>query len=339
MSIAWVQNILSHLLFQEPNSSEGIGVGLTYAENVVWFEAQCTNENFSNVIRNSKMSAEELKESGIMTEDVMDITASARANVDYINNLYQENCDMYSQKRRRCFKSHSPLGILEPLLTSKGKIIHIARNPKDVSVSLWHHSRSKDFGYSGDFNHFLEKMFSCGQIESGNWWEYVVPFWLASQRTKFCEENEELKSIWYTNVLTLWYEDIMQFPEENILKIANFLDVKDITSQRIEEIAASCSFDSMKSLQSSGGVVLKERKIMGTTECGSIEAPSANQIRKGGSGGWKKYFSDEQSSTFDELHAKEVERCFHLFEDYGMREGGVNCSVLGASFNQEIHWG
>ena len=270
------------------------------------------------VILNSKRddhSTEQSKE--------VDITDSTQNNVDFINNLYPSDPitsqDSHSPPQhprlRRCFKSHSPLGILEPLLTSQGKVIHIARNPKDVSVSLWHHSRSKDFGYSGDFDHFLEAMFLTGQVESGSWWDFVIAYWFASKRTQYCADKANKNS--YTNVLTIWYEDLILDPEANIvLKMALFLDLTDISSERIAEIASLCSFETMKSVQTAGGVVLKERIIPGTTGCGNVETPNANQIRKGGIGGWHKYYSKEQHETFESLHAAAVGRCFATFEEY-----------------------
>ena len=55
---AWVQNIVSYLLYSEPNTRAGIGVGLTQEENVVWFEAQCTNDEVKEMILKSKSECE-----------------------------------------------------------------------------------------------------------------------------------------------------------------------------------------------------------------------------------------------------------------------------------------
>jgi hypothetical protein len=310
--LAWVQNIVSYLLFQEPNTSEGIGVGLTYHENVVWFEAQCTNSQVKEAILNSKNK----KNSDDFVSDVIDITDSTSDNIEYINNLHMETGSEDNGKRR-CFKSHSPLGILEPLVTAKGKIIHIARNPKDVAVSLWHHSCTKDFGYTGDFDHFLETMFSQGQVESGSWWDFVIAYWLASKRCEMTDKDPHLPKLSFSNVLTIWYEDLIQSPEDNIQKIVSFLEITDqISPGRIHEIALLCSFDAMKATQSSGGVVLKERTIAGSSECGSLNMLSSNQIRKGGVGGWVKYFSDAQCQSFDLLHSELVSRAFDMFNIY-----------------------
>jgi len=332
----------------EPNTSDGIGVGLTDKEHVMWFEAQCTNREVTEMILASNKSVDATSTTTSSQESKMvDITASATENINYINNLYLHDNDTSEVKRRRCFKSHSPLGLLEPLLTAQGKVIHIARNPKDVAVSLWHHSCTKDFGYRGDFSHFLEVMFVHGLVESGSWWDFVIPYWLASRRTEDSLTVEKSVNP-FTNVLTIWYEDMIDSPEENIQIIANFLDIDGVTPERVREIASLCSFDTMKSQQSAGGVVLKERTITGSSEIGSVETPSANQIRRGGVGGWRDYFSSEQGDRFDEMYTAEVSQKVTEFMDYlnsnnsadasGLIYDETMLSTLKSEFVSSVKW-
>lgn len=79
-------------------SHEGIGVGLSEGHHIEWMEAIC----------------------GIK---------SKIANDDAVAYLKRVN----DSPGRRCFKTHSPLALLEPLVTASGKVIHVARNPKDVA--------------------------------------------------------------------------------------------------------------------------------------------------------------------------------------------------------------
>lgn len=52
----------------------------------------------------------------------------------------------------RHFKTHLPLSLLPPDLLSTSKVIYVARNPKDVAVSYYHHNRLlKVHDYVGDF--------------------------------------------------------------------------------------------------------------------------------------------------------------------------------------------
>lgn len=45
--------------------------------------------------------------------------------------------------QRRVFKTHAPHEFLMKWTNRQSKVVYLARNPKDVAVSLWHHSRSK----------------------------------------------------------------------------------------------------------------------------------------------------------------------------------------------------
>jgi hypothetical protein len=99
----WVQEMLSLLLYDEANTGnggqDGIGVGLSEGHHIVWMEAIAG--------MHSKTGQEE----------------------EAIAYLHRVN----AAPARRCFKSHSPLALLEPLVTARGKVIHVARNPKDVA--------------------------------------------------------------------------------------------------------------------------------------------------------------------------------------------------------------
>lgn len=63
--------------------------------------------------------------------------------------------------RRRAFKTHTPVPLLRHRIVPGVKVIFVERNPKDLCVSLWHHTRSKNFGYDGPFEHFVREVCSC----------------------------------------------------------------------------------------------------------------------------------------------------------------------------------
>jgi hypothetical protein len=308
----WVQEMLSLLLYGEANISnggqDGIGVGLSEGHHVEWMEAIAG--------MHSRTGQEE-----------------AIAYVDRVN----------ATPTRRCFKSHSPLALLEPLITSRGKVIHIARNPKDVAgesclqyhcacrvhihfnmlalwcaVSMWHHSRSKSFSYDGPWEHFLD-MYLRGHVESGLWWDYVIPYCSRSSQVNVPNEGDSSSRSGITLVHTVWYEDLIQEPVTEMLKIAAFLDVPlqrrsdeavDGTSRlSAEEIVERCSFSAMKAKEVAGGLVLPSKIVKGSAEEGAEGTPqtaSKNHIRKGGVGGWKKYFNEDQTIRFDNMHASKV---------------------------------
>ena len=60
--------------------------------------------------------------------------------------------------RRRAFKTHTPVPLLRHRIVPGVKVIFVERNPKDLCVSLWHHTRSKNFGYDGPFDHFVREV-------------------------------------------------------------------------------------------------------------------------------------------------------------------------------------
>lgn len=62
----------------------------------------------------------------------------------------------------RFIRTHLPFDLLPKQLRTgekKPKIIYIARNPKDVAISYYHHSRLF-IGYCGSFENFCELLLS-----------------------------------------------------------------------------------------------------------------------------------------------------------------------------------
>ena len=275
----WMQNVVSHILYGESSSGncDGVCIGLDEAENTWWLEAQCG-----------------------------EATGTERDMVKMANDL--------PESRRRCFKSHSPLGTVEPLLTAKGKVIHVARNPKDVAVSLWHQARTVRWGYDGPFEHWLEKMFMPGHVESGSWWDFVLPYCHASARSAAHPEPTSP----FTKVHTIWYEKMMDNPVGSVMEIATFLEVP-ITSERAVEISEKCSFSAVKEAERLEGLRLFNPPLALSTAVAAIS--ERQRIRRGGSGHWKEYFTVAQNDRFDQHH---IAKC--ALPTY-------------RGLNLDIHWG
>ena len=79
----------------------------------------------------------------------------------------------------RALKTHLPYQMMpggDPA-KSVAKYIYIARNPKDVAVSLFYHIfRFKEFMFDGDWNSFFE-LFMKGEVECGSWFDHVLEWW------------------------------------------------------------------------------------------------------------------------------------------------------------------
>ena len=60
---------------------------------------------------------------------------------------------------------------------SPAKYIYVARNPKDVAVSLFYHARRcVCFEFTGDWDCFFE-YFISGKAENGSWFDHVLGWW------------------------------------------------------------------------------------------------------------------------------------------------------------------
>ncbi|CAN0199736.1 unnamed protein product [Scytosiphon promiscuus] len=183
-----------------------------------------------------------------------------------------------STPNRRFFKSHSNLKQL-PVGSAKGlKVIYVARNPKDVSVSLFHHARNKQ-KFSGDQSDMIRRFVQGRRVkqrcENGSWFNHVLEWWEAAQADP-------------EHILFLQYEGMLQEPEEHIKKIADFAGIKH-TPEIISKTAASSTIGAMR----------QNPKI-------NIR-PDENHFRKGGAGGWRDVYTVKESEAFDEIYREEME--------------------------------
>uniref|UniRef100_A0A7N0TGV6 Sulfotransferase n=1 Tax=Kalanchoe fedtschenkoi TaxID=63787 RepID=A0A7N0TGV6_KALFE len=126
------------------------------------------------------------------------------------------------------------------MIHSKCKIVHVAREPKDVLVSSWHFAvklRSKDLPpltFSEAFD-----MFCNGVSDFGPYWDHVMEYW-----------NTHLK--FSHKILILSYEDLMRRPVYNVKKLADFIghpftDVEECGV--VEDIVSLCSFEKLSNLE------------------------------------------------------------------------------------------
>ncbi|XP_022091468.1 sulfotransferase 1 family member D1-like isoform X2 [Acanthaster planci] len=77
----------------------------------------------------------------------------------------------------RLIKSHLPGQLLPPQVWEKKvKIVYVIRNPKDVAVSYFHHTRLLCPHLDISWDYFFEK-FHSGDIGYGKWWEHYLHLW------------------------------------------------------------------------------------------------------------------------------------------------------------------
>ncbi|CAM9901363.1 unnamed protein product [Phaeothamnion confervicola] len=170
---------------------------------------------------------------------------------------------------RRFFKSHANAEDLPRGKAAGVRIVYVARNPKDVAVSLHHHARGKpDFGYDGDFGQTLH-FFAEGRCENGDWFEHVLEWWRRAATDP-------------DHILFLKYEDIVADAPTAIQRISTFLGIPT-TPDLVARVIENSSIDSMKK-NANANVV------------------GHGHLRRGGSGGWRDVFSVRQSERFDALY-------------------------------------
>ena len=122
----------------------------------------------------------------------------------------------------------------------------------------------------------------CIQLEHGSWWAHHRRWWKAAQ--EFPERVHWVE-----------YETLVHEPVRTINDLVAFLGPgwKRPTTY-IERVAHGASFDVMLA---QAGEQSKGRKA---------QESHTGHIRKGGVGGWKEYFTVEQSETFDTVWEREM---------------------------------
>lgn len=185
--------------------------------------------------------------------------------------------------------THISYNSLPSSIKTKGcKIVYLCRDPKDVLVSTWHYFRGRlpegidkdEFATFDDaYNAFCE-----GITFVGPYWDHVSGYWKAHQ------ENPD-------KVLFLRYEDLKNDTVCNVKKLAEFLECpfspEEESEGVINEIIRLCSFENMKNLK-----VTKEGCYGKNT---AFQTKNSLIYRKGGSGDWKNYFSEELGARLDQI--------------------------------------
>ena len=182
----------------------------------------------------------------------------------------------------RVFKSHSSYDMMPGGLphTTPAKYIYAARNPKDVAVSMYYHTRGfKQFKYNGCWNDFFQ-LFLSGRIGAGLWFDHVLDWWK--------RKDEE-------NVLFLKYEDMKRDLPETVRIVADFMG-HSLKPEVVDKIVERSTFESMKANPDTNYSFWAEHHNTDTPQF----------MRKGIVGDWKSHFTPEQNIKFDKVYAEKL---------------------------------
>ncbi|XP_044742946.1 luciferin sulfotransferase-like [Chrysoperla carnea] len=198
--------------------------GITWAQEMVW----CIGHNLecSNVEIYRRFPFLEVT-SLFDTRDCPELFGE-NAESDFFNNSLEY---VRNLPRPRYIKTHLPWDLLPKQIRTgerKPKIIYVYRNPKDTSVSYYHHCQSGE-GYSGDFNIFID-LFLSGRLAYGPFPAHVLSMMEQKDRE---------------NVLIIKYEEMKSDLRAVIKQVMEFLS-KNYSDEEISKLEKHLSFESMK---------------------------------------------------------------------------------------------
>ncbi|KAL1483260.1 hypothetical protein MTO96_033324 [Rhipicephalus appendiculatus] len=213
-------------------------------------------------------------------------------------------------KKPGALKTHLPVQLLE--FSPEAKYLVVARNPRDVIVSLQYHWLSfVGYHYNGTFDDAFEH-FMNDEIDCGNFFTFYKDWYERSRDP---------------NVLFVVYEDLKRNPEELILRIARFMGeeyeanlLKD-DRKRLRDVVKYSSVDEMKkytndiiqeffrgSFDFQGPEYEGFRQFHHGIHSAGVEAANkVNYVRKGIVGDWKNHFTQEQLKRLNEKFKRETE--------------------------------
>ena len=150
----------------------------------------------------------------------------------------------------------------------KPKVIYVMRDPRDVSVSLYHHLRKLDnfsqFIQDATFDEFHKKVFRDKEVALYGLWEQHIDNWL-SKRDEY-------------DILVVKYEDLIEDAAREIERVAKFLDL-ELPFTTFQDIAVKTSFSSAT------------KKDMFNDE-----GWTSSLLRKGVVGDWVNNFTDMEEA-------------------------------------------
>eukprot|EP00092_Neocalanus_flemingeri_P035044 GFUD01038132.1.p1 GENE.GFUD01038132.1~~GFUD01038132.1.p1 ORF type:complete len:350 (-),score=91.30 GFUD01038132.1:64-1113(-) len=203
-------------------------------------------------------------------------------------NSFAEIIEAKPESERRFIKSHLALSLLPEDLVSTAKVIYVARSPKDVMVSYYHHHKDiLNHGYNGDLPNFA-KRFIDNQLMFGPYFPHI-------------EEGWALRD--HPNFLFIFYEDMKRDIRSVIAKVSKLLD-SPLTDDQVETLVEHLD---IKNFRNNPAVNMESAKMVGMMK------KEGNFIRKGAVGGWKEEFEE-----FPEL-----ENIFHTWVEDNMATSNV----------------
>ncbi|KAM6323448.1 amine sulfotransferase-like [Aegotheles albertisi] len=187
------------------------------------------------------------------------------------------NMDYASLPLPRIFATHLPYYLVpRDLRNKRGRVIYVARNPKDVMTSYYHFSKySTTLEEIPDFNLFMER-FLAGKVVASSWLDHVAGWY---------NHGEDF------NILFLTYEEMKKDLRSTVLKICNFLG-KKLSKEEVDSVVRQATFENMKKDPRANNENLPDALV---------KKGKGSFLRKGTIGDWKNIMTVAQNERFDKV--------------------------------------
>ncbi|MBN3305704.1 ST3A1 sulfotransferase, partial [Amia calva] len=188
--------------------------------------------------------------------------------------------------------SHLPYYLVpQALRQNKGKVIYVARNPKDILVSYYHfHMYAEMLETPKDFEEFFER-FLEGRVFGNSWFDHIQGWY---------GHKDEM------NFLYLTYEEMKQDIKGAVLKICTFIG-KQLNDEQIENVVEHCTFNNMKKNKNANYEAVPDNLL---------NQKKGKFMRKGIIGDWKNHFTVAQNERFDKFfHERMKDMPLHFMWD------------------------
>ncbi|XP_008196968.2 sulfotransferase 1C4 [Tribolium castaneum] len=256
--------------------------GTTMTQEMVWL--MLNNFDLKKALDTSLIVRVPLLEArSLTTKETIAAVSATNQGAEKLR-LYRSSIEILrANPGRRVIKTHLHFNFLPPDLLNCGcKIIYVARNPKDVVVSLYHLQRtSQGRQYTGDISTFLDYFVSDLTL--------FAPYW--AHLSQGWERRHS------PNVHFIFYEDFIQNRRHHIKTIADFINQK-LTTEQVELLEDTLEFSHFKKYMSRGV----------DRDMNTRQDVNDDFIRKGEIGGWKEYFTEEMNQKMDKWVKENVAR-------------------------------
>ncbi len=174
--------------------------------------------------------------------------------------------------RPRLIKTHAKLKFLPDNLLDTCKVIFVARNVKDMAVSLYHHKSLKRSSVTRSGFKMFAKIFKDALVPEAPGIDLMLEAWA-------------LRS--HPNMLFVTYEELQADFDAVARRIMTFLGVS-LTDEKYALLKRATMWESFRQNRATN----KETEFPTSSERGSF-------IRKGKVGDWKNYFDDDLNAEWD----------------------------------------